>query len=279
MNIAEDVEDDPPPGVKRWLISCDESGVDNAPYYGFGSLWMPWQRRGDFHRMFSQCRDEHKYFYEVKWTRVQARTLAFYKRLVDMFFETRWLAFHCIVVRVAAVDRGRHDGSMDLARRKHFTMLLTNKIVRCKNAQPHGDHTFRIWVDPIASSYRKADEACEIIANRVLASVFGTVRPVDKVLTRDSKDTPSIQLCDLLIGAILAEWRADASSEAKREFRNHVASYLGWDDLRADTQKEERKFNIWFFHDPAAKREREVVTRTVHLKHPVPGRHKIRRGV
>jgi len=29
-----------PPGVVRWLISCDETGMHGAQFYGFGSLWM-----------------------------------------------------------------------------------------------------------------------------------------------------------------------------------------------------------------------------------------------
>lgn len=36
------------PDGRPWLISCDESGTDGARYYGFGSLWMSWDRRGDF---------------------------------------------------------------------------------------------------------------------------------------------------------------------------------------------------------------------------------------
>jgi hypothetical protein len=38
-----EVEDEPPVGVIRWLISCDESGIGGSPYYGFGTLWMPYQ--------------------------------------------------------------------------------------------------------------------------------------------------------------------------------------------------------------------------------------------
>ncbi len=28
-----------------WHVACDESGVDGQPFYGFGSLWMSYQRR------------------------------------------------------------------------------------------------------------------------------------------------------------------------------------------------------------------------------------------
>ena len=35
-------------GQRPWLISRDESGTDGARYYGFGSLWMSWDPRGNF---------------------------------------------------------------------------------------------------------------------------------------------------------------------------------------------------------------------------------------
>lgn len=60
-------EDDPPKGVVRWLISCDESGVHGARYYGFGTLWMAWQRRGEFAELIRELRQEHGYQHEIKW--------------------------------------------------------------------------------------------------------------------------------------------------------------------------------------------------------------------
>jgi len=46
--IAEDdVEAPPVPGHRNYLVYCDESGIDGQVYYGFGSLWLPWERRGD----------------------------------------------------------------------------------------------------------------------------------------------------------------------------------------------------------------------------------------
>ena len=75
------------------------------------------------------------------------------------------------------------------------------------------------------------------------------MRPVDKVITRDSKDTPSIQLCDFLLGAVMDAWQEEASSREKKKLQKLIALYLGWPDLRADTRPIERKFNIWYFHD------------------------------
>lgn len=256
----------------RWLISCDESGVDGAKYYGFGSLWMRWERRGDFIGEFRRIHDSHSYQGEVKWNKVNSpRYLPCHRELVEFFFKRRWLAFHCIIVRKGMVDKTLHGGSYDLARRKHFTMFLARKIRQCVEARLGRDHTFRIWVDPIASRYRKAHEAVEVISNNVLAKALGSVRPVDKVIVRDSKETPAIQLCDLLLGAVMDAWQQRSTSGPKAELKDWIAHHLGWEDLQADTRPDERKFNIWYFHSPPTE-PREAEMREVKLKYPLPER-------
>src|SRR4051812_27394247 len=114
-----EIEDDPPPGVVRWLISCDETGMHGAQFYGFGSLWMPWQRRGDFAKLIQELRDRHGYHNEIKWTKVKPFVADFYHDLVEEFFRTKWLSFHCVLVERATVRRELHGGDLDLAQRKH----------------------------------------------------------------------------------------------------------------------------------------------------------------
>lgn len=263
------------PGRLRWLISCDESGVGGAPFYGFGSLWMRWQRRGDFVAGIRVLREEHDYWDEIKWQKAHGkRHLTFYLDLVDYFFRRRWLVFHCLCVRKGLVDKALHREGYDEAMRKHYTMLLTNKMRRCARAHPGRDVSFRIYVDPIKSRYPKADEAMLVIANNVLARELRQLNLVESVVTRDSKETPSIQLCDLLLGAVMEARQQRSRSEGKRAVQEHIAAHLGWDDLAADTYPKERKFNIWQFHDPTRgpreARTRPVPRRRVALVEEVP---------
>ena len=74
-------------------------------------------------------------------------------------------------------------------------------------------------------------------------------KPVKSVLTRDSAATPSIQLCDLLLGAVMETWQQDNTNSTREAVRDCIASYLGWPALDSDTFKEERKFNIWYYLD------------------------------
>lgn len=252
-----------------WLVSCDESGTGGARYYGFGTLWMKYQRRGDFVRDMREIWQAHGYMGECKWGKSNSKRFhEFYKELIDYFFSREWLAFHCLIVNKSIVKKELHGGSFDLAMRKHYTTLITNKVKSCVSAHSTRKHEFRIWVDTLPSSYNKADEAMEIIANRALKQAFGEISLVDSVIEKDSKDAVQIQLCDLLLGAVMESWQQKATSEAKVQIQKYIAEYLGWKDLRSDTKPSERKFNVWFFHD-RSRGGREVKTRPVVLKYPL----------
>lgn len=261
------------PGVRSWLISCDESGVHGSAHYGFGALWLKWQRRGDFIEDFRAIRNNHRFHDECKWKKVNSeRNLPFYDELISYFFKRRWMIFNCLVVRKDVIRKDKfHKNDWDLARRKHFTMLLTNKMRKALKRFPDREHEFRVYVDPIASRYKKADEAVEVVSNNILNKEFRGRAPVKSVITRDSKETPAIQLCDLLLGAVMETWQQKATNRTKLSVRSIIAEHLGWEALDSDTHVSERKFNIWYFFDPPKEGVRKVKTRPVHLKFPYPG--------
>ncbi len=195
---------------------------------------------------------------------------AFLRRAHHIFFQVKWLVFHSLICRKEMVRKEEyHKNDWDLARRKHYTMLLTTKMRRAVQRFPGRKHEFRVYVDPIASRYGKADEAMEVITNNVLNQRFRKASPVTSVVTRDSKDTPAIQLCDLLLGAVMETWQQRVTNSTKKDIRGAIARHLGWTDLDSDTLPSERKFNIWYYHDPI-RESRKVSTRKVTLLYPYP---------
>ena len=228
------------------------------------------ERRGDFSGSFQGIQRDQNYFHECKWTKANGRVFyPFAEQLVDYFFRREWLAFHCIVVEKAKVNMDHHK-NFDEARRKHFTMLLDRKIKALLKRHSDRDHTFQIWVDPIASSYQKADEVVEVILRNQAKKLAHKHQVEIKVSTRDSQEALAIQLCDLLLGAVMETWQKKASSGNKTKLRRHIASHLGWTDLDTDTFMKERKFNIWKFWEPKMG-PRVDTTRPVNLKFPLPG--------
>lgn len=267
MRPALDEADDAPiPGHRNYLVYCDESGTGGSVYYGFGSLWMPWERRGDFTGLVGQLRDKHRHRDEIKWTNVSKKSAPFYVDLLGEFFRRTWLMFHALIIRKGYIGKEHHK-DFDEAKRKHFAMLIKSKVKFFSTGS--ADKAYHVRVDPLPSRYAKADEAAHKIVAASLKKELG-LAPLKTLFTRDSKETPGIQLADLLLGATMSAWQGDATAEPKLVVRKAIAEHLGWPDLKADTHLREWKFNIWYFFDPTAGAAREASTRAVRLKIPLP---------
>jgi hypothetical protein len=246
--------------TRPWLVACNQVGASGESHYGFGTLWMPYDRRGDFSGSVEAMRAKSGCSEEFEWKDIRrGSSYRFSQLLVDHFFATQWLAFHCLVVERAVVNLSCHADDFDLAQRKHFTMLLANKIGAVIRKRGAGQE-FRVWVSPIPSRYEKAAEAVEVISGNIVAELSRR-RPSITVTTRSSTQTPAIQLCDLLLGAVVGAWNRDQSNGEKVLLEKQIAGHIGWPDLRSDTRKTKRKFNIWKFHDPLREPVRSATTR------------------
>lgn len=256
------------PGYRNYLVFCDDSGLHGSTHYGFGSLWIPSERRGDIHVRVRDLRAARRLRPdEIKWKKINSGNRRFYEDLVHEFFVRPWLMFHCLIVRKGYVDKEFHDGSYDLARRKHFAMLLKQKVAFFSAGAT--DKAYHVRVDRLPSSYDKADEVAFKIVNANLKNDIG-IAAVHSLLTRDSKTTLGIQLSDVLLGAVMAEVTGEENSGPKLAVRRAVTEHLGWPDLKADTFQKEWKFNIWHFFNPRSGEPREVRSRPVKLKVPMP---------
>ncbi len=73
-DLEEMAESQPGDPNRHFLIYCDESGIDAGTVFGFGSLWMPWERRGDFLQLWRRLQQSHFPPSEAKWTKVKSQT-------------------------------------------------------------------------------------------------------------------------------------------------------------------------------------------------------------
>ncbi|MEQ1935030.1 MAG: DUF3800 domain-containing protein [Fimbriimonadaceae bacterium] len=257
----------PIPGYRNYLVYCDESGQTGKVYYGFGSLWMPWERRGDLTGFVAELRERHRYKSEIKWNNIAGANEAFYRELIEGFFRRNWLMFHCFIGRKGYIKKSLHKGGYDEALRKHFALLIRSKIAFF--SQGDRRKAYHIVVDKLPSSYEKADEAAHVIVNHQLKQRIGFT-PIHNLVTRDSRDAVGIQVADVLLGAIVTDWNQEATASAKKGLRDWVAEHLGWRHLRADIRHWEWKFNIWYFHADGELKKREASSWTLNLKYPVP---------
>ena len=108
--------------------------------------------------------------------------------------------------------------------------------------------------------------------------VEGAIDVIENVYTVDSKDRPEIQVCDLLLGAVMSAWNQKGESEAKADLRRYIAEHLGWDELRKTTFAAEKKFNVWYLTDKfKTEAERTQRADVVRLKYPLPASRRTRR--
>lgn len=246
------------------LIVCDQAGITRSSHYGFGTLWLPYDRRGDFARDFQTLQNRVGFNGTLQWSTILDETgVSFANELVSYFFRTRWLAFHCLVVETGIVDLECHGDDLDLAQRKHFTMLLANKL-KASMRRRGVDQEYRAWGSPMSSRYDKAHEAAETISGHVVAQASGR-RPNLSLSLRTPAVALPMQMCSILLGAVVDSWDSSLTPNMERVARM-VSDRLDWDNLRYDTLPSERKFNVWKFYDPVKESVRSSETRTTRYR-------------
>jgi hypothetical protein len=97
---------------RHYLIYCDESGLHGTKLMGFGTLWMTYERRGDFRGIIDDLSRQHFAPSEIKWERVKRQTYPFFAALVDEFFARNWLMFHCLLISNSAAVRTNDDKAL-----------------------------------------------------------------------------------------------------------------------------------------------------------------------
>ncbi|WP_439291219.1 DUF3800 domain-containing protein [Lonepinella koalarum] len=251
-----------------WHLFCDESGISGKPYYAFGSLWCNEKFVGKLGSEIALLREKHHCTDEIKWQSANSKRYAeFYNDLINYFFKSDYLYFNCIIVQLAIVNKSFHNGNYETAKKKHFNALICNKITY--SLSMNKNRRFILSVDDLPFSYEKSDESMHIIANNIIRQKTGVENAITELREINSKQCVGVQLCDLLLGAVLSGYQKDSTSERKQVLSKLIAEYLGWDSLAYDTLQNEKKFNIWYFYDPT-KGPRLVRSKETNLKYPMP---------
>ncbi|WP_241482501.1 hypothetical protein [Muribacter muris] len=108
----------------------------------------------------------------------------------------------------------------------------------------------------------------QIIANNIIRQNTGISEAILNLKEVNSKYCHGVQLCDLLLGAVLNAYQKESTSERKLALSTLIAHHLGWEALKYDTLMTEKKFNIWYFYDPT-QGPRLVKSRETKLKYPL----------
>ena len=181
----------------------------------------------------------------LSWKKVPkpGKRLALYERLVEGFFRHPALAFQCVLVdqsRYAINDRAIFHGSQHVG-----IDAFAFHLVRLRVLEPwsSGDR-FHLRLHRRS---RPQEFPIHILISRLRASApFGVQVSVRSVAGRNQ---PLVQLADILLGTVVSQRNALASSSGKAQLTLLLQRHLGRSPSQP-TPKGESKFNVWEFSAP-----------------------------
>jgi hypothetical protein len=221
-------------------IYCDESRPElltgNQPsssqFSLLGSLWIPADNREIIKQNIKALRSEHGVWGELKWTKVTNAKLAFYKALVDMFFDQANLSFRAIAINSSNLDiKLHHNNDPELGYFKFYYQLLSHRLSA-------GDE-YSIFLD-----HRKNRLPNRLHKLKLVLSRSKPQATVNNLQAIPSRESDLLQLCDILLG--LTQSRLNSSnrgSVAKKELLSLAESRLG--HVIQPTHVSESKFNVF----------------------------------
>jgi hypothetical protein len=183
---------------------------------------------------------------EMGWKKVSPAKLAAYKRVVDVAFnrklETQPMHFHLMAIDSSKLkDNVFNGGSREVGFYKEVYQLCQ------KMARIYRDRLFHIYLD--SRTTKSSTEELRSLLNFGLRNKGDTRDwPFRRVHFRDSRDSVSIQLCDIRLGGVMYRMNghnmASDASPAKRELSNYILHRAGISDVSISTAPTGR-FTIW----------------------------------
>lgn len=227
----------------EYNIYCDEScHLEHDPHKAM-VLGAVWCAKDDKEQLFNRVKEiklKHgfKPDFEIKWNKVSISKVAFYRELINFFFDTDKLNFRALVVAdKSELEHEKFGHTHDTFYYKMYFDML--KIIISPNA------SYYIYLDiKDTLGYEKVNRLQEVIGNNHYDFSKKIVKRIQEVR---SDEVVLLQLTDLLIGALSYLFRELKSSSAKLELIELIKKRSGY-SLTKNTLPTERKFNLFIWH-------------------------------
>jgi len=223
-------------------IYCDESCHllhDRQSAMVLGALWCCANKAQEHNAAIAAIKARHGFsrYFEIKWSKVSAGKLDFYRELVDYFFDSLTMGFRAWVVPDKSIlSHERFQQTHDDWYYKMYFYLLRNLI--------DPERKYRIYLDIKDTRSRlKLKKLEDVVATANYDFSRDIIQRVQHV---HSHDIGLMQLADLLIGTVSYSARGLATSPGKQALIAHVRQRSGL-SLTRSTLPTVRKFNICFW--------------------------------
>jgi len=234
-------------------IFVDESRISKGRFQLFGSFWIPREKQIDFQKSFWQLWDKEfpTRNSELKWTKVSKGKLSTYKKFIDLFLSFSGVDFRCVVLDTHALDYKKyHEGDKELGFYKFLYFFLSRNVEK--------DYKYRV----VRTSYQifidkrrkkdnievgRLDKLKEVLNNRLDDSCSEVAIPcVKNIEAIDSRESPEIQIVDIIMGAVGYKWEGFQTSPAKLELIKYIEDLFSL-KLEKETPYLTERINIWKF--------------------------------
>lgn len=236
---------EPPDPRQLSDIYIDESSQTRHRYLVLGGIIAPTVDVETVNAEIARCRVPELPHGEMKWTKVSRSKLEAYQRVVNAFFYADALKvcdFHSLVVDTHELDDRRYNqGSREIGFNKEIYQLAS------KFARLYPDRLFHCYPDERPTNQLPGDLR-DILNHGRRKTGDGRDWPFRRCHFRCSKQTPLLQLTDLLTGAIAFHINGHIenpkASPAKSELARFVLDRAGVRNPSCDTSMR-GKFTIW----------------------------------
>ncbi len=228
-------------------IYCDESchlEHDHQQAMVLGAVMCPAERTREIAARLRELKVEHGLSpdFEIKWSKVSPGHEAFYRAVIDYFFDDDDLSFRALVVPDKSILRhGEHSQTHDdFYYKMYFDMLKVLLDPSCE---------YNIYLDiKDTRSAEKTAKLHDVLSNNMYDFRRRIIRRIELVR---SEHVQQIQLADLLIGAVSYANRKLSSSKAKLSLVQRVRERSRY-SLVQNTLLRERKTNIFVWRPGGA---------------------------
>jgi hypothetical protein len=216
----------------------------------FGAVYCPASKKDEIFVRISEIKKkynlipkhkkdpkENRTFYEIKWNKVSKSLVAFYKEIIDFFFDDDDLSFRVLIVSdKQGLDYEAYGYTHDTFYYKMYFNML--KVIL------NPEYAHNIYIDiKDTKSREKVQKLEEVLRNDKYDFSKEIIKKVQQVR---SHEVELIQLADLFTGAVSYINRGLSSSVAKTELIEYIKHRSRY-SLVKSTLVKEKKFNIFIW--------------------------------
>lgn len=227
----------------EYCIYCDESchlEHDNIKPMAIGAVWCPKSSKDEIFQRLREIKVDHglKPHYELKWNAVSNSKIAYYRDVMNYFFENSDIHFRVLVVP------DKTELHHELYNQTHDTFYYKMYFGMLKTIlDPQS--SYEVYLD---IKDTKGQEKVERLQDYLCHANYDFDRSVVKKIQQvRSNEVELVELADFLTGAICYAHRGLTTSKAKLEIIDLFRRRSGYSLLQKTLYKED-KTNIFIWH-------------------------------